>query len=133
MRLARDARFNELRLWQDRDSDHQTDSGELFSLTDAQIASLSVSYTIKAEHQNGNWILERSQATTTDGRAIDMADAYFQVETSPTQSPQAINPTPQTSGLPSSSGTMNSNGMAKAAASITVQSVLPKANPIIPA
>ena len=28
---------------------------------------------------------------------------------------------------------MNSNGMAKAAASITVQSVLPKANPIIPA
>ena len=26
-----DARFNELRLWQDRDSDHQTDAGELFS------------------------------------------------------------------------------------------------------
>ena len=128
-----DARYNELRLWQDRDSDHQTDAGELISLTDAQIASLSVSYTIRAEHQNGNWVLERSHATTSDGRAIDMADAYFQVEASPTQSPQAINPTLQTSGLPSSSGTMNSNGMAKAAASITVQSVLPKANPIIPA
>ena len=128
-----DARYNELRLWQDRDSDHQTDAGELISLTDAQIASLSVSYTIRAEHQNGNWVLERSHATTSDGRAIDMADAYFQVEASPMQAPQAINPTLQTSGLPSSSGTMNSNGMAKAAASITVQSVLPKANPIIPA
>lgn len=125
-----DARFNELRLWQDRDSDHQTDAGELFSLTDAQIASLSVSYTIKAEHQNGNWVLERSHATTSDGRSIDMADAYFQVETNPTQTPQAIIPTPQTSGLPPSSGTMNSNGMANAAASITVQSFLPQVKPI---
>ena len=73
-------RFNELRLWQDRDSDHQTDAGELFSLSEAQIASLSVSYTIRAEQQNGNWVLERSTATTTDGHSIDMADVYFQVE-----------------------------------------------------
>ena len=127
-----DARFNELRLWQDRDSDHQTDAGELFSLTDAQIASLSVSYTIKAEHQNGNWVLERSYATTTDGRAIDMGDAYFQVEASPAQSPQVAEQANKTSGLVPSNGTMNSNGMAKAAASITVQSLLPKANPINP-
>jgi hypothetical protein len=76
---AADARFAELEIWQDKDGDHRTGAGELGSLVDFGIRSLSTSYVTAPELQNGNLLLERGTATLTDGGNIQIADAYFEV------------------------------------------------------
>ena len=125
-----DTRFSELRLWQDRDSDHQTDAGELQSLIDARIAALSVSYQIRAEQQNGNWVLERSTATTADGRSIEMADAYFQVEAEEVLQHRGIIDNPAANpGMRPPNTLINGKTSSNAEARITVQSALPVSKP----
>ncbi len=76
---ASDARFAELKIWQDRNANHRTDAGELASLADFGIRSLSTGYVVAPELQNGNLLLERGTATLRDGRQIATADAYFEV------------------------------------------------------
>ncbi len=78
---AADARFGELRVWQDSNSNHQTDAGELQSLVQAGVASLSTDYVTRPRQQNGNLLLETSQAMRTDGTPMDMVDTYFRVAT----------------------------------------------------
>jgi hypothetical protein len=112
---ARDAHFSDLLVWQDANGNHHTDPGELRTLTEAGIASLSVSYTFQPEQQNGNWLYERSSATMADGRTIAMADAYFQVE-----------PSPGAVALVPKSPALSSHG-----ATITVQSLLAARDSII--
>jgi hypothetical protein len=85
---AKDERFGELKVWQDRNGNHRTDAGELHSLADVGIASLSARYTMVPEEQNGNWLLERGSATKADGTRLDMADAYFELA-KPTEKPAA--------------------------------------------
>jgi VCBS repeat-containing protein len=75
-----DARFAELRIWQDRNANHRTDEGELASLATHGIVSLSTRYAIVPEEQNGNWLIERAHATRADGSRIDMADVYLATE-----------------------------------------------------
>lgn len=77
---ARDARFAELQVWQDVDGDGSTDAGELIPLGQAGISSLQVAYEISPENQNGNTLIEHSSAQFSDGRTVQMADAYFQVD-----------------------------------------------------
>jgi len=79
---AQDANFAELRIWQDANSNHQTDAGELMTLAQAGIASLKVGYTeLPFVDKQGNLHLERSSATMADGRTVDMTDVYFSVAT----------------------------------------------------
>ena len=78
---ANDADFNSLRIWQDANGNHQTDVGELRSLIEAGISSLDVGYVeLPFVDANGNLHLERSAATLTDGRTVDMTDVYFNVD-----------------------------------------------------
>jgi hypothetical protein len=77
---ARDARFNDLKIWQDSNGNHQTDAAEMRSLSEAGISSLNVNHTIVPEQQNGNWLLERGLVTFKDGRTAAVADAYFEIE-----------------------------------------------------
>lgn len=77
---AGDARFSELLLWRDINENHQTDSGELAKLADYGVASLSTRYVLAPQTQNGNWLLEHGTATFTDGRSVDLVDAYFRIE-----------------------------------------------------
>ncbi|UUX95088.1 SdrD B-like domain-containing protein [Aquabacterium sp. J223] len=74
---AQDARFGELRVWQDLDGDHQTDAGELRTLGEAGIASLTVDYLDQAIDQLGNVLGETSTATRADGSSLAMVDVYF--------------------------------------------------------
>jgi hypothetical protein len=85
---AKDERFDELKVWQDQNGNHRTDAGELHSLSDVGIASLSARYTMVPEEQNGNWLLERGSATKADGTQLQMADAYFELA-KPTDKPAA--------------------------------------------
>jgi VCBS repeat-containing protein len=75
---AHDDAYAELKVWQDKNGNHVTDAGELFSLSDFDIVSLNTGYAIRPEQQHGNWLLERSTATKADGSQIQMADAYFE-------------------------------------------------------
>ncbi|MEL7224155.1 MAG: bacteriocin, partial [Cyanobacteria bacterium J06576_12] len=70
-----------LTLWQDANSNHSTDAGELISLASQGIASLDTAFVETPVYQNGNVLIEHGSATKTDGSKIDLVDAYFQVDT----------------------------------------------------
>jgi protocatechuate 3,4-dioxygenase beta subunit len=75
---AADARFAELLVWQDLNSNHQSDADELRSLAQAGIASLNVAYTDQEfTDAAGNVHGETGVATRADGSSIDMVDVYF--------------------------------------------------------
>lgn len=76
-----DVDFGKLLVWQDKDGDRQTDQGELVTLTQAGIASLSLhlanqSFFLDAQ---GNVHGETSSATLTNGQIVTMTDVYFNV------------------------------------------------------
>lgn len=76
---AHDAQFGALTLWQDADSNGQTDAGELISLAQAGVTALSVAFEeLPFLDANGNLHLERSSAVV-NGQAADMTDVYFNV------------------------------------------------------
>ncbi|MDP2433898.1 MAG: SdrD B-like domain-containing protein [Pseudomonadota bacterium] len=75
---ANDAAFADLRIWRDANGNHQTDEGELMTLSEAGVASLSLSYqALPLMDGNGNLHLERGSATMADGGTVDMTDVYF--------------------------------------------------------
>ncbi|WP_432377511.1 SdrD B-like domain-containing protein [Duganella sp. P38] len=77
---ANDALFAELRIWRDANSNGVTDAGELMTLKDAGVASLTVSYTeLPYLDANNNLHLERSSATLASGNSVDMTDVYLDV------------------------------------------------------
>ena len=77
---ANDADFAKLSIWQDANGNHATDAGELMSLTEAGVASLTVAYEeLPFMDAQGNLHLERSSATLADGTSVDMTDVYFNV------------------------------------------------------
>ena len=77
---ARDAHFADLRVWQDTNGNHVTDAGELMTLAQAGVESLTVTYNmLPALDESGNLHGERSSATLTGGQSVDMTDLYFNV------------------------------------------------------
>jgi hypothetical protein len=109
---AADQGFGKLLIWQDVNGDHRSEAGELMSLAQAGIASISLNDTVVPQIQNGNRILERSDVTMDDGRTLQMADVYF--ETDAGEAAQASTPAP-----------------ARQKASITVRSLLKARDPIV--
>jgi serine-aspartate repeat-containing protein C/D/E len=78
---AQDADFAKLLVWQDLNGDHQSDAGELMTLAQAGVASLTVGYTEQPYlDAQGNLHLERSNASMADGSSVDMTDVYFNVD-----------------------------------------------------
>jgi hypothetical protein len=79
---ASDADFASLKVWQDANGNHQTDAGELISLADAGVLSLSLDFTeLPFRDAQDNLHLERSSATLSDGAVVDMTDVYLNVST----------------------------------------------------
>ena len=75
-----DAAFGQLMIWKDANGNHQTDAGELMTLAQAGVASLTVAYTeLPQIDAQGNLHLERSTATMADGLSVAMTDVYFNV------------------------------------------------------
>lgn len=73
---ASDQRFAELLLWQDADSDGETDVGELTSLTERGVSRLSLDYAANDSLDNGN-LLGESATATVNGVEQEMIDVYF--------------------------------------------------------
>ncbi|MBO3712612.1 MAG: carboxypeptidase regulatory-like domain-containing protein [Candidatus Accumulibacter sp.] len=77
---ASDAGFIDLRVWRDANGNHQTDDGELMSLSEAGVSELTVGFVdLPFLDRQGNIHLERSSARMSDGSSVDMTDVYFNV------------------------------------------------------
>jgi hypothetical protein len=74
---ALDQNFATLQVWRDVDGDGRTDAGELQSMTDADIASLSVASQATAIIDSGNLVGLMGSFTTTDGVTHQLADVWL--------------------------------------------------------
>ena len=75
---ARDDRWGELQLWQDRNGDGKVDDGELIGMEDAGVAGLNVDYQNKAgADENGNKHSQVGSFIRDDGTTGSMADVWF--------------------------------------------------------
>ncbi len=74
---GKDAQFGDLRVWIDANADGVSQAGELKTLSELHIASLTVGATKVSELDNNNWIGLRSGYTSDDGTAGQMADVWF--------------------------------------------------------
>jgi uncharacterized repeat protein (TIGR01451 family) len=78
---ANDTAFASLVIWRDANGNHATDSGELMSLLEAGVVSLTLAHTdLPFVDAQGNLHLERSSATLANGTAADMTDVYFAID-----------------------------------------------------
>ncbi|MDD5586000.1 MAG: calcium-binding protein [Alphaproteobacteria bacterium] len=74
---SNDAGFSGLKIWTDTDGDGTTDSGELHTLAELNIASISLNSSVVDETVNGNLIGAVATFTRTDQSTGQVAEAYF--------------------------------------------------------
>lgn len=74
---AHDEKFSNLRLWQDANQNGKTDAGELKSLVELGVTSLSLTTTTINRDENGNTLSEESSFSTADGTNGTMRDVWF--------------------------------------------------------
>lgn len=76
---AQDADFASLQVWQDKNGDGRVQAGELRSLADAGVASLSIAFDSASEtDEAGNLHLQLGHFTRTDGSDAALTDVWFQ-------------------------------------------------------
>ena len=90
---AQDAHFNDLRIWQDKNGDGVVQAGELFTLAQKHVKSLSTAYvdqgslpdgsfyphTDEGIDANGNQHRQVGSYTTTDNQTYRIDDVWFKV------------------------------------------------------
>jgi len=74
---ASDAAYSQLRVWVDANSDGISEAGELKTLAQLDIASISTRADNTLGQQNGNLVGMTSSYTSTDGSQHDTADVWF--------------------------------------------------------
>ena len=74
---ASDAKFSSLRIWQDLDQDGITDNGELKTLAQLGIRSISLNTTETSVNNEGNLIRTTSKYTRTDNTQRDVVALWF--------------------------------------------------------
>jgi hypothetical protein len=79
---ASDPAFAELRVWVDSNSDAVTDPGELKTLAEAGVRSISLDAQPSTQINQGNLIGLTSSFETTDGETRDIVDVWFRVSPS---------------------------------------------------
>ncbi len=77
---ASDASFADLKVWQDANQDGVSDAGELKSLTDHGITSISLTTTAVNQMIGENGITDVSSVTYADGSEGQIADVWFNVQ-----------------------------------------------------
>ena len=89
-----DVIFSSLQVWQDANSDGRTDAGELKTLAELGIVSISLNHNDQAVQQNGNTLQHFSSFHTADGQAHEVVDAWFAVQQIVEMQQQIQNATP---------------------------------------
>nr|WP_314521607.1 calcium-binding protein [uncultured Campylobacter sp.] len=78
----KDDKFKDLKIWQDANSNGISDEGELKSLDELGIASLSLNHNeVNEDLGGGNTLSLKGSYTKTDGTAHSMGDLNFNVDT----------------------------------------------------
>ena len=80
---SHDAHWKELKVWVDANHDGKTDAGELKTLEELGVASLSLAAQKSELVDHGNLIGLISSYTTTDGKEHQMADVWFAKDVQP--------------------------------------------------
>ena len=75
--------FGKLNVWVDANADGVTEAGELKTLNDLGITSISLNADGTQTAQNGNILAGYSSFTTTDGQSHQMVDAWLQTQNLP--------------------------------------------------
>ena len=79
---SKDDKFKDLKIWQDTNSNGISDEGELKSLDELGIASLSLNHNeVNEDLGGGNTLSLKGSYTKTDGTAHSMGDLNFNVDT----------------------------------------------------
>lgn len=76
---SEDEAYDDLLIWQDRNTNGVTDTGELTTLSESNIDKISVDYMSWDQYNNGNLIGEHSWATIDDSMTL-VGDVYFMAE-----------------------------------------------------
>ncbi len=74
-----DAIFTDLRVWQDLNQNAKVDAGELSTLTEAGIESISLTATASNVHNANNLIAEVGSFTRTDSTTSEISDVKFKI------------------------------------------------------
>ena len=74
---ASDAQFGDLLLWQDADGDGETDAGELSTLTEGGVVSISLNASNTNQWVNGNQIIEKANVTLANGDVVQSGEVLF--------------------------------------------------------
>ena len=77
---ADDSVYAKLGVWQDKNSDGQTQAGELKSLVEHGLVSLSLKAIESDIDSNDNQIGLQSSATKANGESVELADVWFRWE-----------------------------------------------------
>ncbi|TKJ87052.1 hypothetical protein PaeCFBP13512_19050 [Paenibacillus sp. CFBP13512] len=112
-----DAAFNELKIWKDIDSDGVVDEGELSSLTESGITSLSLDYgeAIGDEKDAGNKELRTSNYTLSNNTSQPkLAEFQFDLDLSDTIPVSLLNETEEIEMLPDIAGIGNVHSLHQA-------------------
>ncbi len=82
-----DSRFSDLRVWIDANHNGKTDSGELKTLDELGITSISLNHTNKnvVDSQTGTIVTELSVVTFKDGSTSEISEHWFEVKTYDTE------------------------------------------------
>ncbi|WP_297473422.1 calcium-binding protein, partial [Persephonella sp.] len=95
-----DNQFNNIKVWQDLDSDGIVDEGELKDLTEAGIKQINLENQQTTEDSNGNEITHRGTFVKTDGTTGEVADVNFKMNQTFTSYNGEINISPDVIFLP---------------------------------
>jgi len=74
---GQDKIYEKLIVWQDANSNGISESGELTSLQDAGIESLSLSYVKAGKSQDGNTLTKLGETTAADGSSGQWGEVVF--------------------------------------------------------
>ncbi len=99
-----DAQFTNLRVWQDLDQDGITDTGELKSLAQLNIRSISLTTTETSVSNEGNLIRTTGKYTRTDNTQRDVVALWFAADRLNTTYDQPYQLKPETLFLPTTRG-----------------------------
>ncbi|UWQ79044.1 M10 family metallopeptidase C-terminal domain-containing protein [Leisingera sp. S132] len=87
---ASDGVFGELKVWRDLDQDGESDDGELFTLEELKIESISLDTNDSQQTVEGHLVTKSSAVTFSDGSERSLVDVFF--ETDPYRSVASIDP-----------------------------------------
>ncbi|MFM0592223.1 calcium-binding protein [Paraburkholderia dilworthii] len=101
---ASDSAFASLRVWVDANGNGMTDPGELYTLADLGIVSISLNATAVHQTIAGNSISSISSYTLADGTTHEIADAWFSNSTMNTKPVTPVEVTAIAAALPQMAG-----------------------------